>query len=138
MLGRSAIDSCRTLHVHINLSAAFLECIPTAICKASAATALGFSSPWKAASHVTLILLKATPQNGKLGFVEPTWRSDSDFLEGLLRRFRPSELFRFLPRLEEELRRLFFFRSCKKKDLHADSNPIKCDSAQTLFGKASK
>ena len=34
----------------------------TAICKVSAATALGFSSPWQAASHVTLILLKPTPQ----------------------------------------------------------------------------
>ncbi len=77
--------------------------------------------------------------NGKLRFVEPTWLgSDSDFLDGLLRRFRPSELLRFLPRLEEELRRLFLFRSCKKKDPHADSNRIKCDSAHTLFAKASK
>ena len=32
MLGNSVIDSCRTLHVHINLSAAFLAflaCSPT-------------------------------------------------------------------------------------------------------------
>ena len=48
MLGNSVIDSCCTLHVHINLSAAFLACSATAICKVSAATALGFSSPWQA------------------------------------------------------------------------------------------